>query len=82
MSKKPRQAILEYVLKNGEISTATANELFAKFYYCNGKQHVQKCLARLVKSRELYRPERGSYKRGSGGKRGIETKDENQQTLF
>jgi hypothetical protein len=64
MSKQTRQAILNHVHEHGEISTATANSLFAKFYYYNGRKHVQDCLSRLVNSGELYRPERGLYKKG------------------
>lgn len=82
MSKKTRQAILAYAHEHGEISTAKANELFAKFYYYNGRKHVQDCLSRLVNSGELYRYERGLYKKGRGGKRKPEYKDDAQQTLF
>jgi predicted transcriptional regulator of viral defense system len=74
---KTKDRILGYVEKNGEITTAQANDMCAGLYYHNGQHHIQAVLARLVKNGTLKREQKGVYIKAKT----IET-NENQQTLW
>jgi hypothetical protein len=82
MSVATRKKIIQYVQEHGEITTSKAIELCKSNYYCNAGHHVGEVLTTLVKSGDLFREKRGTYKKGSGKKYSPETKDENQQKLF
>lgn len=72
--------ILDFVRRNGNITTKKANELLAKYYYHNSQHYVSEILTRLVKSNKLIRVSIGYYELGKGIR--TEYIIDNQPSLF
>jgi len=82
MANTPKQqAVLEFCYKNGEITKQQAMSLINDYYY-NGAKHVGDVLSRMVNSGLLKRVKPGVFQLGNGAKKGPETLDENQLSLF
>lgn len=61
-----QQAILDKCRQDGQITSQTAYQLLAAYYYHNHEKYIGEILSRMVKSGKLMRVKPGLFQLGKG----------------